>query len=213
MGKYFSISEGLRIPSKLEQEKKGDYLIVKQYQFEKWSNIKEGSNISKSNLLKVINANSDRFFKIRQEKILIAEDALSITATLDPQRCVPQGGVYFGIVINNKIKLRFVLGILNAKLLSFIYKILFSGMHMGGGYLRYRTKFLEQLPIPNVTLEKQLSVISPVNQILSITKDPDYPNNLDKQTKVTALESQIDKMVYELYDLTPKEIEVVEGKR
>ena len=59
----------------------------------------------------------------------------------------------------------------------------------------------------------RLPFISLVDQNLSITKRVDYLENPDKQAKVSALEHQIDKMVYELYELMPKEIEIVEGKK
>ncbi|MBW6518616.1 MAG: hypothetical protein K0A89_08970 [ANME-2 cluster archaeon] len=40
---------------------------------------------------------------------------------------------------------------------------------------------------------------------------PDYPDNPQKQSQVQLLESQIDQLVYKLFDLTPEEIEIVEG--
>jgi len=40
----------------------------------------------------------------------------------------------------------------------------------------------------------------------------DYVQSPDKQAKVRNLEKQIDQMVYKLYDLTPEEIAIVEGK-
>ena len=43
-------------------------------------------------------------------------------------------------------------------------------------------------------------------------RDEDYPQNPDKQTKVYDLEKQIAQMVYKLYDLTPEEVAIVEGK-
>ncbi|HHT9114991.1 MAG: hypothetical protein HY607_09050 [Planctomycetes bacterium] len=46
----------------------------------------------------------------------------------------------------------------------------------------------------------------------AITKDEDYLQKPDKQAKVRSLERQIDQMVYKLYDLTPEEIVIVEGK-
>jgi len=55
------------------------------------------------------------------------------------------------------------------------------------------------------------NIISLVDQILTITKDQDYPSNTSKQAKVKELETQIDHLVYELYGLTPEEIAVVEG--
>lgn len=42
-------------------------------------------------------------------------------------------------------------------------------------------------------------------------KDEDYLQNMDNQAKVSGLEKQIDQMVYKLYNLTPDEIEIVEG--
>jgi len=45
----------------------------------------------------------------------------------------------------------------------------------------------------------------------TLIKDPDYPENPTKQARVKTLENQIDQLVYKLYDLTPEEIEIVEG--
>ncbi|MDP2672993.1 MAG: hypothetical protein Q8O84_04225 [Nanoarchaeota archaeon] len=42
-------------------------------------------------------------------------------------------------------------------------------------------------------------------------KSKDYLENQDKQLIVKELEKKIDKMVYELYELTPEEIEIVEN--
>ena len=47
--------------------------------------------------------------------------------------------------------------------------------------------------------------------IFAITKENDYHTNPTKQAKVKEYERQIDPMVYQLYDLTPEEIAIVEG--
>ena len=61
----------------------------------------------------------------------------------------------------------------------------------------------------------QISIHKPIitfaNRILAITKDGDYLQNRFKQAQVLEYEKQIDQMVYELYGLTPEEIEIVEG--
>ncbi|HLC16367.1 MAG TPA: Eco57I restriction-modification methylase domain-containing protein, partial [Thermodesulfovibrionia bacterium] len=211
LGNYLIISEGLRIPAKYEQESEYDFRIVKQYQFERWSSIKQGAYITRSNLLKVITDKSSRFKKIDENKILIAEDALQITATLDEYRHIPQGGVYFGTVTNTKIDLKVILSVLNSKLLSAIYEFLFSGMHMGGGYLRYRTNFLEVLPIKEVSKSYSNMLNSIVTNILTITQFTDYHQDQIKQAQVREYERQIDQLVYELYELTEEEIRIVEG--
>ena len=64
----------------------------------------------------------------------------------------------------------------------------------------------------NKNLQTFLSLF---DQILAVKKkDPnaDLPERVRSQSGTSALEKQIDKMVYELYGLTPEEIEIVEGK-
>jgi len=39
----------------------------------------------------------------------------------------------------------------------------------------------------------------------------DYDDTVTKQNEVTEYECQIDKMVYELYKLTPEEIKIIEN--
>ena len=210
LSELVSISEGLRIPANLESTTKLSLEIVKQYQFERYSQISKGSYISKNNFNKVLGKDSKRYEKIICDKILIAEDALRITATIDCEKRIPQGGVYFAVCKNDLSDIYFRLGLLNSKLLSYIYKSLYSGMHMGGGYLRYRTNFLESLPIPR-NLEQShkdnfKTVSNLVKKILRLGSDQ---NNI---SKVNKLEDQIDKIVYELYGLTQEEIRIVEEK-
>ena len=40
---------------------------------------------------------------------------------------------------------------------------------------------------------------------------PDYLDSPEKQSQVKTIENQIDQLVYKLYDLTPEEIQIVEG--
>jgi len=46
---------------------------------------------------------------------------------------------------------------------------------------------------------------------LETRSSPDYLDNPQKKSQVQLLESQIDQLVYKLYDLTPEEIAIVEG--
>ena len=58
--------------------------------------------------------------------------------------------------------------------------------------------------------------ITLVDQILAAKKQHTPQSPLDRgegNADISALEKQIDKMVYELYGLTPEDIEIVEGKR
>jgi hypothetical protein len=75
--------------------------------------------------------------------------------------------------------------------------------------------YIQQIPIPKIIIKKpeqQKSFVGLVDKILTITKDKDYLHNPHKQIKVKDLEDEIDQLVYKLYDLTPEEIAIVEGK-
>ncbi|PIP07328.1 MAG: hypothetical protein CO012_03775 [Syntrophobacterales bacterium CG_4_8_14_3_um_filter_49_14] len=205
LGDYVGFSEGLRIPACFETDKKNSHLILKQYQFEKWTTLRKGAWISTANLRKVLSEKSERYQRIMRKKIVLAEDALSITATMDEQQTIPQGGVYFGVTLRDDVDPKYVLGILNSGIASALYEIMFSGMHMGGGYMRYRTMFLEELPIPLSDSCAQTTVVRLVDQILA-TKATDPAAN------TSALEGEIDRLVYDLYGLTEEEIAIIEGR-
>ncbi len=72
------------------------------------------------------------------------------------------------------------------------------------------------LPIPLLTPQNKPTVEkieALVHEILSITQGNDYLQNSEKQVKVKELEGEIDRRVYELYELTPEEIGIVEERK
>lgn len=189
LGELVQFSEGIRIPASMENEEASDYMIVKQYQFEQWSTIAPGTYISKADLDQVMSETSDRFVKTMQPKILVAEDALKISATFDERHCIPQGGIYFGVAENPW----FMLGLLNSSLLSTIYRILYGGMHMGGGYLRYRKNFLESLPIAEF---KE----SDISRVASLAKEIFTENSASNELPLSLLEA-LDSAVLKMYEI------------
>ena len=74
-----------------------------------------------------------------------------------------------------------------------------------GGYLRAFSQYMKQIPIPTVSSEKQKPVERLVERILSAKQR-------DAGVDVSALERELDELVYALYDLTPEEIKIVESK-
>ena len=69
---------------------------------------------------------------------------------------------------------------------------------------RFLTQYLEAFPIPAVPPEKQKPLERLVERILAAkAKDAD--------ADVSALEQEIDELVYALYALTPEEIQIVKG--
>ncbi len=105
---------------------------------------------------------------------------------------------------------KYLLGILNSTIIEFYLHLIAETSGMGT--TRWINIYVKQFPIPEISFEEQKPIIHTVDRILSITSDDDYLQNPEKQAEVKELEKEIDRMVYELYELTPEEIEIVEGK-
>ena len=112
---------------------------------------------------------------------------------------------------SDKINLKFVLSIINSKLICFWFIQTFGKLQRRI-FPQFKVKELRTFPIKMASTTDQLPFVSVVDQILAITKDEDYPTNPTKQVNVKELERQIDQMVYKLYGLTAEEIAVVEGQ-
>jgi len=100
------------------------------------------------------------------------------------------------ILVGKKIK--YLLALLNSKLFQFAFKRFYQSGGIDG---EMTVQSVEQIPIvyPNARQEKNINKF--VEQILA-------KKRVGQDT--TALEAQIDRMVYELYGLTEKEIKIVE---
>jgi len=92
----------------------------------------------------------------------------------------------------------------------FFIKNTSTAFTIGYYYYYFKTKYLEPFGIPINDEITKAQVVILVQQILSIIKNDDYVDTPDKQAKVKRLEKEIDQLVYELYDLTPEEIRIVE---
>ncbi len=98
---------------------------------------------------------------------------------------------------------KYLLALLNSKLIFFYYSKISSvlGDPEKGGRLRWFTQDVVKIPIKNISIKERSPFTSLVDQILDLKKSGG---------DTTKLEIQIDAMVYELYDLTPDEIALVE---
>jgi len=93
-----------------------------------------------------------------------------------------------------------LVGLLNSNLLWWFYIHLSSAIR--GGFVRYIGQYMEQLPIPSASEREKALIIDRVKTILAEPDDPNIPR----------LEAEINALVYDLYNLTPDEIAIVEGK-
>ncbi|WP_120972514.1 class I SAM-dependent DNA methyltransferase [Helicobacter pylori] len=103
--------------------------------------------------------------------------------------------------------LRYLLGMLHSKLITFAFKTFYAGGGLGESGYRYKKAFIERLPIPKITEKNQEladKITALVEQILqSKEKDP--------KANTQELEQEIDALVYQLYHLTDEEIKIIEN--
>jgi adenine-specific DNA-methyltransferase len=95
-----------------------------------------------------------------------------------------------------------LLAVLNSKLIEWYYRNISNSVR--GGYLRAFTDYMQQIPIPVATPEQKQALEALVEQILAAKQ-------ADPKADVQSLETEIDQIVYQLYDLSPVEIRLVEG--
>ncbi len=102
--------------------------------------------------------------------------------------------------------LRYLLGMLHSKLITFTFKTFYAGGGLGESGYRYKKAFIERLPIPKITPQNQelaRKITDCAKQILE-AKEKDPKANTQK------LEKEIDALVYQLYNLTDEEIKIIE---
>ncbi len=102
--------------------------------------------------------------------------------------------------------LRYLLGMLHSKLITFAFKTFYAGGGLGESGYRYQKAFIERLPIPQITPQNQKLAHKITNGAKAIleAKEKDPKANTQK------LEKEIDALVYQLYNLTDEEIKTIE---
>ena len=138
------------------------------------------------------------------EKIVVPYRAPSNRFAYDNEQYFNDGGDIRAIVITDKrFSCKYVLALLNSTLLDWFYG--FIGKPKGDAR-EYFNKPLALIPIKQPSSVKEISEIEArVEKILALKKE-------NPAADVSALEAEIDELVYKLYDLTPEEIKIVEGE-
>jgi TaqI-like C-terminal specificity domain len=162
---------------------------------------------------------SRRVEQARSPKIIICKVAL------DPRAFLDTGGQYAGAyttyVLESGLSLAFITGIINSRLMSFLYRTLYDALAMGGGYLRFQPPQIRRLPIRTINFSdpadkaRHYRMVALVEQMLELHK---RLHAAKKQTdrelyqrQIDSTDKQIDALIYELYGLTEDEIKIVES--
>lgn len=155
----------------------------------------------------------------RPEKLLVRKTGDSIVCTYDPE------GYYFdslayGIQIQDKqsYSIMYILGLLTSTLIDRVHSKI--SQNKGKVFAKVLATNLKKLPIRPIDFDipadvaKHDKMVGLVERMLELNKkkaDESNPNTLRLlETQLAATDRQIDRLVYDLYDLTEEEVKLVE---
>jgi hypothetical protein len=132
------------------------------------------------------------------------------------------GGVAggYGILVLPEYSREYILGLLNSRLLEWFIRQIATQMR--GGYFSFESRFIRNLPIrPSefsdpADKSRHDRIVALVDSMLSLHKQfADARSASQKeiiQRQIDSTDEEIDRLVYELYDLTKEEIKIIEGE-
>ena len=150
------------------------------------------------------------------EKIIIRQTSDRIIACLDSDQYISRHSTHCIVNEFEKIDLRFLLAILNSKLINYVYQNVVG--EKGKAFAEVKGINVKQLPIPIITKNTYdicEQIIQSVNQLL-ISKERFKIAVTDKdrsylEERCRNLEAIIDSNIYILYNLSSEEIDIVEN--
>ena len=121
---------------------------------------------------------------------------------------------------NTKFSMKYLCGVLNSKLLSFLFSHT-SNKIEADSFPRISVGDLKKLPLKDINLKNPIDlkihdeIIKHVDLLLGLNKQlatKQLPASAEQiKTRIAHSEERIDQLVYDLYELTPEEIKIVEG--
>lgn len=145
--------------------------------------------------------NKTRYEESKKPKIIIGGMNKELECYLDKDSEY-LAGKSTTIVYNSKLDLRYIIGIMNSKLMTFYYRHYFSSLSLSGGYLRIGPPQIKNLPI---AFNKEIydSIIYEVDRLIAFYEANDLVN-------ISYAEQSINEYVYSLYNISTEEINIIE---
>jgi len=159
---------------------------------------------------RLLHLSPKRLDQARQPKIIVAGMSQRLECILDQTGGILAGKSTSVIRQTDIVDLRYLLGLLNSRLLSFYLLTRFGGNRLQGGYLRIGPPQLRQLPIV-VPVLNQSCQKSEYGQIIDLVDQLINFNSVTDIKKIHEIDSKIDSIVYQIYQLSSTEIIQVEA--
>jgi adenine-specific DNA-methyltransferase len=148
---------------------------------------------------------SNYYLEFEKEKVIYQE------IVMEPSFAYDNNNFYIeatGFIMVGK-DLKYILGLLNSKPVSFFFRNYYAGGGLGEKGYRYKKAFLENLPIPAITSANK----GIVDKIVDLVDRIIQLKNQDINNDISNLEREINELVYKLYDLTQDEIKIIEESK
>lgn len=137
-------------------------------------------------------------------KILWRQTASFLRAAIDTERRWFRNTIqcaYIKEAYRQKLDVHYVLGVINSRFIAHAYNALVK--EAGRVFPQVKLTHVKKLPMTIASAGKQKEISELVRKILALKlRNP--------EADVSALEREVDQLVYALYGLTPKEIKVIE---
>ncbi len=101
------------------------------------------------------------------------------------------------------VDLRYVVAFCNSKTFMFFYHQFFGSLRMSGGYFQFQAPQLRVMPIMHLSIDDQ----KPFNKLTEKIVASKLNN---PEANTSKLESEIDELIYQHYNLTAEEISIIE---
>lgn len=135
------------------------------------------------------------------EKLMFRRVSSSLIFTYDNEQFYALNTL---VIVNKKDSdkgpdLKFILGLMNSKLMNYVYSNKFKSTKTVFSEIQARS--VKELPIPNPSESTESEIVTLSEKIITLKKI---------NSATTDLENEIDQFVYQLFDLTEEEIEIIE---
>ena len=135
-------------------------------------------------------------------KIIIRQTADSIIAHIDDRKYLNLKNVHNVKVIDSEFTCKYILGVLNSKLFSFLHSILVPEANRT--FAEVKIVNLEMLPIPDPPYDIKIAIENKVTELLKVLET--NPHN--KQTYNTII-NDIDHLIYQVYGVSGSQIKFI----
>jgi len=201
-------------------------LVIDKKIDERYKKVIDGKNIKRFSIKwggnyilydkKILERARNENIFLAKPKIMLQKIGMNLVGGLDTEKLYALINTTILLNKSNNYNEKFILALINSKLLNYFYKKEFLGVQI-------MTEFLEKIPVHKIDFsdkkekEKHDSLVKWVDKMLELNKElQKTTENSEKwnsiKSEIKKTDKKIDEEVYKLYDLTPEEIKIIEAK-